>query len=71
MYQVGTNIGNVHPPLRQGEGFATVVKDDKTDDYAVKYAQLRKAAKDKDLADRAAKRSDALKKLQAATPDFF
>lgn len=71
MYQVGTNIGNVHPPLRQGEGFATVVKDDKTDDYAVKYAQLRKAAKDKDLADRAAKRNDALKKLQAATPDFF
>lgn len=71
MYQVGTNIGNVHPPLRQGEGLATVVKDDKTDDYAVKYAQLRRAAKDKDLADRTAKRTEALKKMQTATPDFF
>lgn len=71
MYQVGTQAGNVHPPLSQGVGFATVLTGGNADDYAVKYGMLRKQARDKALADRAAARNSALAKMTSAVPDFF
>ena len=71
MYQVGTRVGDIHQPLRQGEGKATVLGPQTSDDYFVRYAMARRSAREKAIDDRNAKRTAALGKMMTAQPDFF
>lgn len=72
MYQaLGSNIGNVHPPLSQGVGLATVLTNGTTDQYLNRYTELMAAERKRKLEERAAERNAALKKMQDINPDFF
>lgn len=66
----GTDVLLTHN-LRQGEGLATTLGPQTSDDYAIRYAEARRAAKEQQIAARAAKRNAALQKMMTQVPDFF
>lgn len=70
MYQVGTDIGNANKQ-RQGTGLATVLQGGNADDNFLKYASMRSAQREEQLAKREAQRAASLKKLTDMNPDFF
>jgi len=71
MYQVGTQVGDVHQQ-RQGTGKATVLQDtEQADDYFLKYMGARAAADEAKAAKKEAERAAALGKIMSFQPDYF
>jgi len=71
MYQVGTQVGDVHKQ-RQGTGYATVLQDTaQTDDYFLKYMGARAAADEAKAAKKQADRDAALGKIMGWKDDYF
>lgn len=67
---IGTGIGSVHRQ-RQGTGLATVLQGDQAVDTYAKIWQYDQARRDKQEADRAAKRNAALGQLKNFKPEWF